>query len=68
LLICIFFVEKRLNKAKDINIADEANIKQNHLGAVWALTKEALLMNRTPKQSKKKNNPKIVKNIFMPQN
>ena len=50
----IFFVEKRLNKAKDINIAEEANIKQNHLGVVWALTKEVLLRNKVPEQSKKK--------------
>ena len=55
-LNCIFFVfEKRLNKAKEISITEEANIKANHLGAVWAFTKDELLRNKTPKQSKKRN-------------
>jgi len=68
LLNGIFFFEKRLNKAKYINIAEEENVKQYHLGAVCALTKKELLKNRVHKQSKKKNNTKILKNIFMPQN
>ncbi len=55
-----FFISEKIPYiASVINIAADRNMKEYHLGAVCALTKEALLRNKVPKQSKKKNNTKM---------
>jgi len=57
---------KRIHKAPVINIAAEQKIKEYSFGVVCALTKEELLRNRVPIQSRKKNRNTIYAYTFTP--
>ena len=61
-----FISENTPYRVKVINMAVDKNINEYHLGAVCALTKEELLRNKVPKQSKKKNRNTTYEYSFTP--
>jgi len=60
-----FTSENKVYTATIINIVAKQNRKAYTLGATSELTKEELLRNKVPKQSKKKKITKIVRFIFI---